>query len=289
MNNRAFTVLVVDDEEIVRQTLAFALESGEVNVDCVDSAEAALVKIRARRYDLYIFDKNLPGKSGVDLLRQLRQDADDTRAFLITGYASTTSAIETLHLGIEGYIEKPFSNVFDLIDRVKASLALGRFRRMPSVSGATSHFNKVGEVFQDVNAALGRLRIIVGAADPRERAWLQTELGGKWDEVVMANCGREVLRQLEARPCDVLVIDRDLQDPDVFDILELVKRTKPQLLRIVTASGPTLSTVIRLIDLGVRAVLEKPVSKEALHEKIDALLNAARAAKLKDEPTKMNR
>ena len=91
-------VLLVDDEDVVRNTLRLALESEELQIATAVTAEEALALLRTTDYELLIVDKNLPGMSGIDLLREARGLNPDMRAFLITGYASIDAALETLHL-----------------------------------------------------------------------------------------------------------------------------------------------------------------------------------------------
>jgi len=72
-----------------------------------DSAEAQEL-IDEKRYDLFIFDINVPGKSGVELLEELRSFNDTTPAIIITAYADTKHLKESFDAGAHDYIRKPF-------------------------------------------------------------------------------------------------------------------------------------------------------------------------------------
>src|SRR5688572_28755865 len=78
------------------------------------SAEDALEVLRRESFDVLFFDKNLPGMSGVDLLARVREENHDVPVVIMTAFASAGSAKESLNLGVDRYVEKPFKDVFEL-------------------------------------------------------------------------------------------------------------------------------------------------------------------------------
>src|SRR5262249_41427902 len=98
--------LIVDDEPAVRTALGLALEDAGWQVEAVESSERALGRLKETTFDIVVIDKNLPGMGGVDLIRAIRKTDEHILLVLITGYASVASAMETLELGVNGYLEK---------------------------------------------------------------------------------------------------------------------------------------------------------------------------------------
>jgi putative nucleotidyltransferase with HDIG domain len=106
-------ILVVDDHEIIREMLASALRSEGYSCYRAGSAEEAFGILNGHRIDLIISDIMMPGRSGVDLLRDIKKVDADIAVLMITGQADMDIAMECIHLGADDYIFKPFS-----IDRI---------------------------------------------------------------------------------------------------------------------------------------------------------------------------
>ncbi|HNI37651.1 MAG TPA: sigma-54 dependent transcriptional regulator [Pseudomonadales bacterium] len=98
-------ILIVEDEEIIRQALKKVLQRQQFDVAEADSVEAALA-LQPQQFDLVISDLRLPGALGTDLL----QRCGDTPVIIMTSYASMRSAIDAMKLGAVDYIAKPFDN-----------------------------------------------------------------------------------------------------------------------------------------------------------------------------------
>ena len=116
-------ILVVDDEEPVCKTVASALATEEHAVDTALSAEDALIKAEAFRYDVVITDLMMPGLSGMDLLKIVAEKMPDTKVIMITGFPSVRSAVEAMRLGAFDFIPKPFTpkELRSLVSRALAS------------------------------------------------------------------------------------------------------------------------------------------------------------------------
>lgn len=102
------TILVVDDEALVRQTMQAILQSDGYEVRTAGTAEAALGAAQRECFDLVLSDIRMPGMSGVDLTRELGKLYPDTVCVLITGQASIQTAREAMQEGAYDYIVKPF-------------------------------------------------------------------------------------------------------------------------------------------------------------------------------------
>jgi CheY-like chemotaxis protein/glycine cleavage system H lipoate-binding protein len=106
---QAARILVVDDEVPVCKSVASALTTENYEVDTALSAEEALKKRQETRYDVIITDLMMPGLSGMDLLRTVKEKGQKTAVIMITGYPSIKSAVEATKLGAFDYIPKPFT------------------------------------------------------------------------------------------------------------------------------------------------------------------------------------
>jgi CheY-like chemotaxis protein len=99
----------VDDNPLNLELMTILLESEGFDVEPVEDAETALRKIRANRPDLLVIDVQLPGISGLDLLRQVRSEpqTQDICAVVVTSYAMSSDEEMAYQAGCDGYIRKP--------------------------------------------------------------------------------------------------------------------------------------------------------------------------------------
>jgi len=101
-------ILVVDDEEQVVAIFRDLLTQQGYEVTSSSNGDDAIAKVTAERFDLVLTDINLPGVDGLEVVRAAKAADKDTVVILITGYASTTTAIDALRQGAYDYITKPF-------------------------------------------------------------------------------------------------------------------------------------------------------------------------------------
>ena len=107
MANRA-RVLVVDDEEPIRDLLSRTLSLAEYEVDVAPDGPSAVDRMRMIQYDLLITDLRMPGVDGLNVIREARRLKADIPVIIVTGYSSEAAAIEAINLGVQGYLTKPF-------------------------------------------------------------------------------------------------------------------------------------------------------------------------------------
>jgi two-component system response regulator FixJ len=101
-------VHIVDDDDAVRQSLAFLLSSAGLPVRLYDSASAFLAGLSTPQDGCLITDVRMPGMSGIDLLKALREKAYSMPAIVITGHGDVPLAVEAMKAGAVDFIEKPF-------------------------------------------------------------------------------------------------------------------------------------------------------------------------------------
>lgn len=102
------SVMVVDDEKIVRESLFFWFEKAGYTVDTASSGFEALKKIEAYPFDIMFVDIKMPGMDGIQLLEKIKTEYPDTAVVIITAYGSIESAINAMKAGASDYLLKPF-------------------------------------------------------------------------------------------------------------------------------------------------------------------------------------
>ena len=101
-------ILIVDDEQTVRDLVAKTLTMADYDVDTAPDGPSALDRLRSADYDLLITDLKMPGMDGLSVIREARQRSAELPIIIITGYSTEASAIEAINLGVCGYLTKPF-------------------------------------------------------------------------------------------------------------------------------------------------------------------------------------
>jgi DNA-binding response OmpR family regulator len=114
------TVLVVDDEPMVREVVARYLQLDGFRVDEVADGAAALDRLASHRPDVVVLDIMLPGTDGLTILRRLRE-TDDIPVILLTARTEEVDRVVGLELGADDYVVKPFS-ARELVARVRSVL-----------------------------------------------------------------------------------------------------------------------------------------------------------------------
>ena len=113
-------ILLVDDEEIVRQSMRDWLTAAGYEVAAVEDGVAALDLLRNTNFDVLITDLKMPGMDGLELMKRAKRIAPKLETIIITAYGSISSAISAIREGAFDYIEKPFcpERVEILLDKI---------------------------------------------------------------------------------------------------------------------------------------------------------------------------
>ena len=114
-------LMVIDDEPVIREGVRRILESDSFQVEIFASGHAALERIKQESFDLVITDLKMPGMSGMEVLKAIKEIQPDLPVIFITGYTSVDSAVEVMKLGAVDYIAKPFTSE-EMLSTVKFAL-----------------------------------------------------------------------------------------------------------------------------------------------------------------------
>ncbi len=147
-------VLVVDDENVARQSLTDILKLEGYNVVSAANGQTAIEWIRTHPIDLMVVDLRMPGMDGLEVIQVVNQVSPDTEIILLTAHGSTDSAIQALRLRVHDYLTKPASPSQVLVS-VKKGLAR-RTAKLHSKSGAHDS-SEVDETVKEIKLKDGTL------------------------------------------------------------------------------------------------------------------------------------
>ncbi len=102
------SVLIAEDEDVLRRNLTFILNSSGYSAVSVRSCVDAIALLKKRPFDVVITDLLMPGPGGAELMNYISQNCPDTGIIVITAYPSADSAIDAVKKGVVDYFTKPF-------------------------------------------------------------------------------------------------------------------------------------------------------------------------------------
>jgi YesN/AraC family two-component response regulator len=116
---KQISILVVDDERFIRETLTRFLQEEGFSVDSAEDGASAWEKIQIARFDLILTDIKMPNMDGFELLKKIRGVAPDIAVIMMTGFSQEYTVREAMKLGASGYLSKPFktAEVLSAVDR----------------------------------------------------------------------------------------------------------------------------------------------------------------------------
>jgi two-component system, response regulator RegA len=169
------TLLLVEDDQVLRQRLARALHERGLEVSTAGDLAGALAVARADPPELAVVDLKLPDGSGLDLVRQLKALEPTTSILVLTGFGSIANAVEAMKLGATHYLAKPAD-----ADQILAALGAGPGPAgTPAGGGATpmslarAEWEHIQRVLTDVNGNVSEAARRLGI----HRRSLQRKLG----------------------------------------------------------------------------------------------------------------
>ncbi|MGA3289224.1 MAG: response regulator [Candidatus Bathyarchaeia archaeon] len=116
-------ILVVDDDENIRNTMKTILEDEGYLVDLAANGNEAIQKTKISAYNIALLDIRLPDMEGVELLKLIKDTVPRTRKIMVTGYPSMQNAISALNKNADAYLIKPV-DIENLLNTVKEQLQL---------------------------------------------------------------------------------------------------------------------------------------------------------------------
>ncbi len=106
----AGSVLIIDDEAAIRESLETLLEMEGYDVQSAATADEGLTRIGSRPYDLVLLDLALPDRNGIDLLAELHVHDPQLAVIMITAYGTVENAVKAMQAGATNFVQKPWDN-----------------------------------------------------------------------------------------------------------------------------------------------------------------------------------
>ena len=204
MGNEDIKILVVDDEEIVRESLTGWFEEDGFTVENAKDAVEALNKMNEVRWDIYLLDIKMPGMDGMELHQRIKEIDSEAVVIMITAYASVNTAVQALKAGAFDYVTKPFDpdHLSRLIrnaakqrklsrENIKLKGSLEALIQPPEIIGASEHIKEIQQSIEVV-APTNTTVIIRGESGTGKELVAQaihSKSSRKFAPMVTVNCG----------------------------------------------------------------------------------------------------
>jgi DNA-binding NtrC family response regulator len=259
----------VDDEPVIHALLQKGLQKySDCNVTSVDSFEQGLRVFIDGSFDLLLIDRNLRGQSGVDLVRQIRQIDPLVGVAMITGEGSLENAIEMLHLDVDRYIEKPFGDMKELAAVCGEIIEKARVRRGQGEPLVARRDSIPAPRTLDPKA---EHLVLVVSPLKSEREWIGSRLEDRC-RIRQAPSSGEAIASIEQSPPDIVIVDMNVHEPDVFQFIEHLNETVVGLNVAVISHKLAMEDVKRFIELDVAALFRKPLKEDEFRKLMGPLL-----------------
>jgi DNA-binding response OmpR family regulator len=282
-------ILVIDDDENVRNVIAEYLNADGHDVDAADGPAAGLRKIKAGHYDVIITDRAMPEMSGDQLALRAKRMAPHVPILMVTGFGEFMNINGERPEGVEEVIPKPVT--MDALREAIARVSALNASRISTGSTMTEVTNpadgaatptecepadepRVGPVRRK-----GGPKILVADDNPAVLETVQTYLESRGFEVGTALDGNRALEMAETGAFDVLILDVHMP---VYTGVEVLKMIRKRLLRhpikvIALTADSHWALRDEMLSNGVDCYLIKPLVMSQLEKEIRKLLEASAA------------
>lgn len=224
MSSPGFRLLLVEDDATLRTALTDAFAGEGHDVTAASDGHEARAELADGRFDLVILDVMLPGPSGLELLRELRERDPDTPVLLLTARGEEGDKVLGFELGADDYVSKPFS-LRELLARVKAML-----RRHERTETAVARQFAIGEVRVDLAAFTLERAGETFALSPKEAGMLEL----LWREQGKAVSRARFLRDVWGN--DQFVGDRTI-DTHMLNLRQKLEQDSKKPRHLLTVHG----------------------------------------------------
>lgn len=201
-------ILIVEDDDMIGESVVAGLENDDYAVDWVRDGNSALIALKTTPFSLVILDLGLPGKDGLKVLEEMRSKHISTPVLVTTARDTVEDRIKGLDAGADDYLIKPY-DLDELSARVRALLRRSAGRAEPSIvrgelviSPAT---RKVTFRGRDVLLSSKEYALLVALAERQGVVWSRAQLEEKlynWDNTVGSNAIEVHIHHLRKKLAD---------------------------------------------------------------------------------------
>jgi DNA-binding NtrC family response regulator len=243
-------ILIVEDEMSIRESLRSWLADLGYQVEVAQEGEEALKRIGAEDFDLLILDLRLPGKDGLQVLKEARAKKPKLCGIIITAYPSVGKAVEAMKGGAVDFLPKPID--------------LSHLERL------------VREKTEPAGAPMKPILIVDDEASMREslRDWL-TDSGYP---VEISPDGETALNLISEKDYGLLILDLKLPGKNGIEVLKEARQRHPGLKGIIITAFPSVDTAVEAIREGAIDYLPKPFTLSELERLVAENIEPAQVA-----------
>lgn len=266
--DRRVRILFVDDEERILAGLRSIFRQ-EYNVFISDTPEDALELVRKHDIQIIVSDQRMPAMTGVELLRQVKEQAPQVVRILLTGYSDLAALVGSVNQGeVFRFVRKPWDN-----DELRGVIA--------DAAKIVGELTDVQAPPPESPRSAGSVLVV----DPQQglARGLQRLLAGK-ATVRLAATALEAVKLLEKEEIACIVADLDAGREHLISLFKLLKQQRPEILSILVTDEPDSELVIDLINNAqIFRFVTKPVNARELRAHVGSALR--RHATFKKIPT----
>ncbi|MCX7956338.1 MAG: response regulator [Endomicrobia bacterium] len=237
----SFKILIVDDDDSLRETFRILLSKVGYDINVAKNGSEAIEKVKSDRYDLVFLDIKMPDINGVDVFKEIKKISSETIVFFISAYPKEEIIEEDVTKEVFGFIQKPFDidKILKIINNIEKN-------------------TKVLIVDDDVN--IGDLL----NETLKERGYVTTYVKN----------GQEMLKIIEKKHFDLVILDVVLPDIDGVEIFKQIKtKLKEATPPTIMISAYDVADKVKIaLELGVKKFFKKPIPLRSLEETIQKIL-----------------
>ena len=159
MSTEKKNIFVVDDDKSIRWILDKALKKAGFEVTCFENADSILKNIRKREPSVIISDVRMPGKSGIEMLENVKREYPKIPIIIMTAFSDLDTTVNSLQKGAYDYITKPFDIVetISLIKKCSRNIPSNKENKKIELSKNTSKIIGNSESMQDIYKSIGKI------------------------------------------------------------------------------------------------------------------------------------
>ncbi len=244
-------ILVVEDDPVVGALFRELLPRQGHEVELAVNGEEARVRFDAESFDLVITDKNLPGISGLELLKDLKALRPDVDVILMTAYADFDSVVTAVGAGVYDYLVKPFDSLEEVVGKIgraleKRRILLENRRLLESLTQANQQIEAMNKNLEQ--QVLERTRQLVDANNRLEQLSITDDVTGLYNQRFLFGRLEEEFRRAGRHHEELVVVMIDI------DRFKLVNDGHDHLFgsRVLKRFGAVLQCGVRNVDFAVR-------------------------------------
>lgn len=245
--------LVVDDSKVIRRLLRGMLAQHCNFDECIEAPDGIEAVKHARKggFDLILLDWDLPGMSGIDVLKQVRGWGNTTPIIMVTGESGKARVVEAYDAGVNNYIVKPFE------PSVLAEKILKIFN---------------GFLDQTKKSSPRRALIVDDSSIARRLLFGVLQHNCEFEEVVQVSDGVEAVEAVKRQDFDVILLDWNMPNMRGIDALKKIRWMGNTTPVIMVTSETEKDRIVEALESGANDYIVKPFTPKTVERRVKRLL-----------------